>query len=130
MYAHMNPAARARTHTQRKDYIIARLNADAQKVYFGRTIDGRVCELDEMTYRDVLHRCIALMHVPARAATSTSAATPARWIHASYAARVWRFAQRMAALLTSTPRRLQRTHELLRTRAPSADAATERITTH
>ena len=34
---------------QRKQYIIERLNADAQKVYFGVDAEGAPCDLEDMT---------------------------------------------------------------------------------
>ena len=46
-----------------KDYIIKRVNEDFQKLYFGRTTDGRVVDLEEMTYADVLRRMVQLMFV-------------------------------------------------------------------
>ncbi|KAJ1994195.1 fatty acid synthase alpha subunit Lsd1 [Dimargaris cristalligena] len=47
----------------KKDYIIKRLNADFQKVWFGRKKDGRVSDLPEMTYEEVVDRLVELMFV-------------------------------------------------------------------
>ena len=46
-----------------KHYIIARINADFQKLYFGKKVDGRVCDVQEMTYAEVLQRMVELMYV-------------------------------------------------------------------
>jgi fatty acid synthase subunit beta len=42
---------------ENKDYIIKGLNADFQKVYFGRKRDGKVVDLDYMTYLEVTLLC-------------------------------------------------------------------------
>ena len=34
---------------EKKSYLINRLNADFQKVYFGKKLDGSIADLDEMT---------------------------------------------------------------------------------
>ncbi|TYZ64727.1 hypothetical protein PybrP1_002858 [[Pythium] brassicae (nom. inval.)] len=75
-----------------KDRIIAGLNADFQKPYFGVKKDlvtgaTRSAELEEMTYCEVLVRMVALMFVdiPGR---------PKRWIHADYLDRVSKFLRR------------------------------------
>lgn len=48
---------------EKKDLIIKRLNADFQKVYFGKKFDGQVCDLEEMTYPEVLQPSLWLIHV-------------------------------------------------------------------
>lgn len=76
-----------------KSEIIARLNADFQKPYFGLekrdpvTGETRCAELEEMTYSEVLSRLVALMFVdiPDR---------PKRWIHGDYIERVSKFLRR------------------------------------
>lgn len=47
----------------KKDYIIKRLNADFQKVWFGRDTNGSACDLEDMTYYEVALRMIDLMYV-------------------------------------------------------------------
>ncbi|KAJ1970693.1 fatty acid synthase alpha subunit Lsd1, partial [Dimargaris xerosporica] len=47
----------------KKDYIIKRLNADFQKVWFGRKKDGQVADLPEMTYEEVVDRLVDLMYI-------------------------------------------------------------------
>ncbi|RKO84453.1 hypothetical protein BDK51DRAFT_23017, partial [Blyttiomyces helicus] len=53
---------------KRKEEIIARLNADFQKPWFGRKADGTVCDLHEMTYEEVGDRLRTLLWVQAREA--------------------------------------------------------------
>ncbi len=48
---------------EKRDYIISRLNADHQKIWFGKNIDGRVCDLSEMTYYEVARRLGELVYV-------------------------------------------------------------------
>jgi fatty acid synthase subunit alpha len=90
---------------QRKQYLIDRINADSQKVYFGVDERGDACDLEQMTYAGVLRRMIALMYI---AAPSTG---KPRWIDESYASRVLQFAQRLESLLTHAPRVLPRLHQ-------------------
>ena len=47
----------------KKDYIIGRLNADFQKVWFGQKTNGKACDLEDMTYKEVIERMIDLMYV-------------------------------------------------------------------
>ena len=42
-------AERAAAIAADKDAIIARINADYQKLYFGRKTDGTVCDLDQVS---------------------------------------------------------------------------------
>ncbi|KAJ2747571.1 fatty acid synthase alpha subunit Lsd1 [Coemansia sp. BCRC 34301] len=58
----------------RKDEIIARLNSDHYKPWFGRKADGRVVDLNDMTYSEVISRLVELMYVKHQQ----------RWIHESY----------------------------------------------
>ncbi|KAJ1955799.1 fatty acid synthase alpha subunit Lsd1, partial [Linderina pennispora] len=58
----------------KRDYIIARLNADHVRPWFGRKADGRVVDLEEMTYLEVSLRLAELMYIQ----------RPARWIDPSY----------------------------------------------
>ncbi|PGH20055.1 hypothetical protein AJ80_03705 [Polytolypa hystricis UAMH7299] len=50
-------------HKQR-DSIIQRLNADYQKVWFGKNGAGEVVDLEEMTYAEVVDRLIELVYIP------------------------------------------------------------------
>ncbi|KAF7546585.1 hypothetical protein G7Z17_g8332 [Cylindrodendrum hubeiense] len=59
---------------KQKDYIIKKLNDDCQKVWFGRNKAGQAVDLDEMTYAEVLHRCVELLYVKHQS----------RWIDRSY----------------------------------------------
>ncbi|KAJ1996557.1 fatty acid synthase alpha subunit Lsd1, partial [Coemansia thaxteri] len=47
----------------RKDEIISRLNRDYMRPWFGRKADGRVVDLEDMTYAEVISRLVALMYV-------------------------------------------------------------------
>ncbi|KAI9088332.1 hypothetical protein DFS34DRAFT_701418 [Phlyctochytrium arcticum] len=48
---------------KKKDYIIERLNADFQKPWFGQKTDGKPCDLNDMTYTEVLRRMLELMYM-------------------------------------------------------------------
>lgn len=48
---------------QKRDHIIKKLNADHQKVWFGKHLDGTVCDLTEMTYYEVAKRLGELVYV-------------------------------------------------------------------
>lgn len=47
----------------KKEYIMNKLNADFQKVWFGRNSAGTACDLEDMTYYEVAMRMIELMYV-------------------------------------------------------------------
>ncbi|KAI9689976.1 MAG: beta subunit of fatty acid synthetase [Bathelium mastoideum] len=46
-----------------RDYIIKKLNADFQKVWFGRNAHGESVDLEDMTYAEVVRRMVDLMFV-------------------------------------------------------------------
>ncbi|KAJ2190938.1 fatty acid synthase alpha subunit Lsd1 [Coemansia sp. RSA 532] len=46
-----------------KDKIISRLNNDYMRPWFGRKTDGRVVDLEEMTYTEVIGRAVELMYI-------------------------------------------------------------------
>lgn len=46
-----------------RSYIIKKLNDDFQKVWFGKNSAGETCDLDEMTYGEILRRLVELMYV-------------------------------------------------------------------
>ncbi|KAK8076212.1 beta subunit of fatty acid synthetase [Apiospora phragmitis] len=58
----------------KRDYIIAKLNADFQRPWFGRKADGRSCDVADMTYGEVCDRAVNLMFIGR-----------CRWIDPSYA---------------------------------------------
>ncbi|RLN89483.1 hypothetical protein BBJ28_00024947, partial [Nothophytophthora sp. Chile5] len=75
-----------------KEDIIARLNADFQKPYFGskrhtETGENVLADLDEMSYADVLSRMIDLMFVEIKD-------KPQRWLHETFRTRVGKFMTR------------------------------------
>ncbi|ORZ20354.1 fatty acid synthase [Absidia repens] len=47
----------------KKDYIIRRLNADFQKVWFGKKENGDVVDLQDMTYTEVVDRMVELLYI-------------------------------------------------------------------
>lgn len=46
-----------------RTHIIKKLNDDFQKVWFGKNSAGETCDLDEMTYGEILRRLVELMYV-------------------------------------------------------------------
>ncbi|KAG0272729.1 beta subunit of fatty acid synthetase, partial [Linnemannia exigua] len=54
---------RAAALLAKKDYIIKRLNADFQKVWFGKKADGTVADLQDMTYEEVINRLMELLFI-------------------------------------------------------------------
>ncbi|KAJ2806143.1 fatty acid synthase alpha subunit Lsd1, partial [Coemansia guatemalensis] len=58
----------------RKDEIIARLNSDYMRPWFGKKADGRVVDLHDMTYAEVVSRAVDLMYVKHQQ----------RWTHRTY----------------------------------------------
>ncbi|KAI8394241.1 fatty acid synthase [Radiomyces spectabilis] len=48
---------------KKKDYIIKRLNADFQKVWFGKKKNGDVVDLQDMTYAEVVNRMVELLYI-------------------------------------------------------------------
>ncbi|KAJ1755699.1 hypothetical protein LPJ54_006945, partial [Coemansia sp. RSA 1824] len=57
-----------------KDRIIPRLNNDYMRPWFGQKIDGRVADLGQMTYVEVISRAVELMYDKHQK----------RWVHKSY----------------------------------------------
>ncbi|KAJ2732821.1 fatty acid synthase alpha subunit Lsd1 [Coemansia sp. BCRC 34962] len=68
----------------RKDEIIARLNSDYLRPWFGRKAYGRVVDLEEMTYAEVIGRLVELTYVKHQK----------RWVHESYRRLVFEFVAR------------------------------------
>ncbi|KAJ2742311.1 fatty acid synthase alpha subunit Lsd1, partial [Coemansia sp. BCRC 34301] len=68
----------------RKDEIIARLNSDYCRPWFGCKADGHVVDLEDMTYAEVIGRLVELMYVKSQQ----------RWIHKSYRQLVFDFVVR------------------------------------
>ncbi len=48
---------------KKKDYIIKKLNDDFQKTWFGRDKNGDSCDLEDMSYIDIVSRSIELLYV-------------------------------------------------------------------
>ncbi|PVH99334.1 fatty acid synthase [Periconia macrospinosa] len=70
----------------KKHYLMARLNKDFQRPWFGKKADGTPCEILEMTYLEVAKRLIELMFAR-------------KWIDPSYQTLTERFLERMEARL-------------------------------
>ncbi|KAJ2537846.1 fatty acid synthase alpha subunit Lsd1, partial [Coemansia sp. RSA 1853] len=70
---------------ERKDEIISRLNNDYMRPWFGQKTDGRVVDLEEMTYTEVISRAVKLMYV----------AHQQRWTNASFCKFVIDFVDRV-----------------------------------
>lgn len=88
---------------ERKDWIISQLNENFQKVYFGKKLDGSVCDLQDMTYAEVLYRIVELMYIY----DESSKGTQGRWIHPDFMTLCHDFARRIeerfASLLEKVP---------------------------
>ncbi|KAJ2654489.1 fatty acid synthase alpha subunit Lsd1, partial [Coemansia sp. RSA 1199] len=76
----------------RKDEIISRLNSDYMRPWFGRTADGRVVDLEEMTYAEVICRLVELMYVTHQQ----------RWVHESHLKLVVDFISRCECRMSAT----------------------------
>ncbi|KAJ2836732.1 fatty acid synthase alpha subunit Lsd1, partial [Coemansia sp. 'formosensis'] len=68
----------------RKGEIVSRLNSDYFRPWFGRKASGRVVDLEDMTYTEVISRLVELMYVKLQQ----------RWIHKSYCRLVFDFITR------------------------------------
>lgn len=112
--------ARSRAVAEHRPYIIRRLNADFQKVYFGRpardtgagsgsgSSGGGVVDPEHMTYAEVAARMVELMFVaPEReeprggGRRHVDAQPYGRWIDVSFRDRVFRFLARAERALSS-----------------------------
>ncbi|ORX65028.1 hypothetical protein BCR32DRAFT_212224 [Anaeromyces robustus] len=60
-----DPKKRLAKLLEKKDYVIERLNKDFQKVWFGQK-NGKPCDIEEMTYAEVILRLIELLFVQKR----------------------------------------------------------------
>lgn len=76
-----------------RDYIIKKLNADFQKVWFGCNKAGDAVDLEDMTYGEVVRRMVDLMYVRHEA----------RWIDPSFIRLTGDFIHRVEERFTSTP---------------------------
>jgi fatty acid synthase subunit beta len=70
---------------KQRDYIVQRLNADYQKVWFGRSATGEVVDLEQMTYAEVVSRLIDLVYIKHEG----------RWIDPSFRQLVYDFTIRV-----------------------------------
>ena len=59
----LDKAKRVPELKKQREYIIKKLNADFQKVWFGRNAAGEVVDLEDMTYGEIARRMVDLMYV-------------------------------------------------------------------
>ena len=59
----LDKAKRVPELKRQREYIIKKLNDDFQKVWFGKNAAGEVCDLEDMTYGEVVKRMVDLMYV-------------------------------------------------------------------
>ncbi|KAJ2076549.1 fatty acid synthase alpha subunit Lsd1, partial [Coemansia sp. RSA 988] len=76
----------------RKDEIIARLNSDYMRPWFGKKADGRVVDLHDMTYAEVVSRAVELMYVKHQQ----------RWTNRTYRRFVFDFIDRIECRMCQT----------------------------
>jgi fatty acid synthase subunit beta len=76
---------------KQKDYIIKRLNDDFQKVWFGRNTAGEPCDIEDMTYAEVVNRMVELMYIKHQS----------RWIDITLMRLTGDFIQRLEERFTS-----------------------------
>ncbi|KAH7327940.1 fatty acid synthase beta subunit dehydratase [Stachybotrys elegans] len=75
-----------------KAYIIQKLNDDFQKVWFGRDKSGKACDVEDMTYAEIVRRLVELLYVKHQS----------RWIDMSYTKLVGDFIHRIEERFTTT----------------------------
>jgi fatty acid synthase subunit beta len=76
---------------KQRAYIIKKLNDDFQKVWFGRNKAGETCDLEDMTYGEVVRRMVDLMYVKHES----------RWIDKSYTKLTGDFIRRVEERFTT-----------------------------
>lgn len=76
-----------------RNYIIKKLNADFQKVWFGQNKQGTAVDLEDMTYGEVVRRMAELLYVK----------DEARWIDPSFTKLTVDFIHRVEERFTTTP---------------------------
>ncbi|KAI9880706.1 MAG: beta subunit of fatty acid synthetase [Pleopsidium flavum] len=76
---------------KQREYIIGKLNADFQKVWFGRNSAGEPVDIEEMTYLETLRRMVDLLYVRHQS----------RWIDDSYKVLLGDFVRRVEERYTS-----------------------------
>ncbi len=74
-----------------KGEIIRRINSDWCKLYFGKKANGKVVDLEEMTYAEVAHRMLELMYV------APEEGKAGRWIDVTFRDRLFDFMARIEA---------------------------------
>lgn len=77
---------------EQREYIIKRLNDDFQKVWFGRNTAGEPCDLEDMTYAEVINRLVELIYIKHQS----------RWIDVTLHRLTGDFIRRMEERFTTT----------------------------
>ncbi|KAK4143317.1 acyl transferase domain-containing protein [Dichotomopilus funicola] len=83
---------------QKREYIIKKLNADFQKVWFGQNKEGKAVDLEDMTYGEVVRRMVELLYVK----------DEARWIDPSFQKLTADFIGRVEERFTTGPGQVSR----------------------
>ena len=89
----LDKAKRVPELKKQREYIIKKLNDDFQKVWFGRTAAGKVVDLEDMTYAEVVRRMVDLMFVKHES----------RWIDQSLERLTGDFIRRVEERFTQSP---------------------------
>lgn len=90
MIFNLDRSSRVSVLQKNRDYIIGKLNADFQKVWFGKNVAGDPVDVEEMTYLEVLNRLAELLYVSSQS----------RWIDVSYKALLADFSRRVEERFT------------------------------
>lgn len=88
----LDKAKRVPELKKQREYIIKKLNDDFQKVWFGQNSAGKVVDLEDMTYGEVVKRMVDLMYVKHES----------RWIDPSLQRLTGDFIRRLEERFTST----------------------------
>ncbi|KAL8691150.1 MAG: hypothetical protein Q9218_003562 [Villophora microphyllina] len=89
----LDKAKRVPELRKNREYIISKLNADFQKVWFGRNAAGEVVDLEDMTYSEIVRRMVELMYVKHES----------RWIDRTFASLTGDVIRRLEERFTASP---------------------------
>ena len=106
-FVHPKGEKRTQAIAARKWDIIARLNSDFQKPYFGRKGDGSVAELEDLTYVECLQRMVEVMTIQ-----NGEDASSVVWVHPSYFERTMQMLQRSERVFSTSGESLIKREEL------------------
>ncbi|XP_049851436.1 uncharacterized protein LOC126326034 [Schistocerca gregaria] len=83
-YFSLPPDKRAAKVEEKKSEIVQKINANFQKLYFGRKFNGQVCDLADMTYSEVAYRVVELSFIQRAPEGGEKPSAEGRWIHLDY----------------------------------------------